>query len=76
MTEKERELAITSLCLYFDEMKPQEIPNLLRPIINVCKSENYIDVFRTLQKYFDDKYIVSCYNEENKTFPIGIVNFH
>lgn len=76
LTEKEHDLVIKSLCSYLDEMKPQEIPPLLQQIINFCKNEDYLDVFCTLQKYFDDKYIENHNNEENNAFPIGIVNFH
>lgn len=52
-------------------MKPQEIPPLLQQILHFCSSGDFLNLFCTLQKYFDDKYQSDHYNMQNNVFDIG-----
>lgn len=54
-------------------MKPQEIPPLLQQILHFCSSGDFLNVFCTIQKYFDDKNINHLNNERNNAFEIGTV---
>lgn len=65
LTEKEHELVIKTLCSYFGRMKPQEIPPILQQILHFCSSGDFLTLFCTLQKYFDDKYHLDQSNDEN-----------
>ncbi|VVC36857.1 Hypothetical protein CINCED_3A015403 [Cinara cedri] len=56
LTEKEHDLVIKSLCSYFNQMKPQEIPPLLQQILHFCSDGDFLNLFCTLQMYFDNKY--------------------
>lgn len=60
-----------TLCSYFVKMKPQEIPPLLQQILHFCTSGDFLDLFCTLQKYFDDRYTANR-NEKNDEYQIGI----
>jgi len=64
---------ITTLCSYFTKMNPQEIPPLLQQILHFCTGGDFLNLFCTLQKYFDSKNLVYCSNNENNTFEIGTV---
>lgn len=57
-------------------MKPQEIPPLLQQILHFCSSGDFLNLFCTLQKYFDDKSHVNQNNGENNAFEIGTVCFN
>uniref|UniRef100_A0A2H8TUM8 Fanconi anemia group I n=1 Tax=Melanaphis sacchari TaxID=742174 RepID=A0A2H8TUM8_9HEMI len=70
LTEKEHELVIKTLCSYFGQMKPQEIPPILQQILHFCLSGDFLTLFCTLQKYFDDKYHLDQSNDENFAFEI------
>lgn len=72
LTEKEHELVIKTLCSYFGRMKPQEVPQLLQQILHFCSSGDFLNLFCTLQKYFDEKYHLFKNNEQN-TFEIGAI---
>lgn len=72
LTVKEHELVIKTLCAYFGQMKPQEVPPLLQQILHFCSSGDFLNLFCTLQKYFDDNYILDQNNAEN-AFEIGNV---
>lgn len=54
-------------------MKPQEVPPLLQQILHFCSNGDFLNLFCTLQKYFDDKYLIDQNNEENNEFKIGSV---
>lgn len=54
-------------------MKPQEIPPLLQQILHFCLSGDFLNLFCTLQKYFDHKYHLDRSNNENNEIEIGIV---
>lgn len=73
LTVKEHELVIKTLCTYFDQMKPQEIPPFLQQILHFCSSGEFLNLFCTLQKYFDAKNLMEQNNEINNAFEIGTV---
>lgn len=56
-------------------MKPQEIPPLLQQILHFCSSGDFLNVFCTIQKYFDDKNF-NHLNERNNAFEIGTVHIN
>lgn len=68
LTDKEHELVIKTLCSNFGQMKPQEIPPLVQQILHFCSSGDFLNLFCTLQKYFDDKSLIE---EESNAFEIG-----
>lgn len=70
LTEKEHELVIKTLCSYFGQMKPLEIPPILQQILHFCSSGDFLTLFCTLQKYFDDKYHLDQSNNENYALEI------
>lgn len=76
LTEKEHELVIKTLCSYFGQMKPLEIPPILQQILHFCSSGDFLTLFCTLQKYFDDKYHLDQSNDENYALEIGTVNMY
>lgn len=55
-------------------MKPQEIPPLLQQILHFCSSGDFLNLFCTLQKYFDnlEKYHFDQSNKQNNEIEIGI----
>lgn len=53
-------------------MKPQEIPPLLQQILHFCSNGDFLNVFCTIQKYFDDKNIKDN-SKNNNAFEIGTV---
>lgn len=57
-------------------MKPQEIPPILQQILHFCSSGDFLTLFCTLQKYFDDKYHLDQSNEKNCALVIGNVNIN
>lgn len=67
LTEIEHELVIKTLCSYFNQMKPQEIPPLLQQILHFCSDGDFLNLFCTLQKYFDNKYNLDQSNEHNNS---------
>jgi len=54
-------------------MKPLEIPPILQQILHFCSSGDFLTLFCTLQKYFDDKYHLDQSNGENYGLEIGTV---
>ncbi|XP_050438236.1 Fanconi anemia group I protein-like [Adelges cooleyi] len=71
LSEKEHELVINMLCSYFDQMEPQEIPPLLQQMLHFCTSGDFLNLFCTLQKYFDNKYLGVQNVDDNDPFEIG-----
>lgn len=57
-------------------MKPQEIPPILQQILHFCLSGDFLTLFCTLQKYFDDKYHLDQSNDENFGFEIGMMFYY
>jgi hypothetical protein len=68
LTDKEHELVIKTLCSNVGQMKPQEIPPLVQQILHFCSSGDFLNLFCTLQKYFDEKSLVE---DESNAFEIG-----
>lgn len=73
LTEKEHDLVIKTLCSNVGQMKPQEIPPFVQQILHFCSSGDFLDLFCTLQKYFDDKSSVGQNKDEVNAFEIGAV---
>ncbi|XP_050532964.1 Fanconi anemia group I protein-like isoform X2 [Daktulosphaira vitifoliae] len=71
LSEKEHELVILMLCSYFEHLKPQEVPSLLQQILPFCSSGDFLYLFCTLRKYFDDKYIINKSINDQNRFEIG-----
>lgn len=72
LTDKEHELVIKTLCSYFNQMKPQEIPPLLQQILHFCVDGDFLNLFCSLQKYFDYKYNLDQSNiANNSSIEIG-----
>lgn len=57
-------------------MKPQEIPPILQQILHFCSSGDFLTLFCTLQKYFDDKYHLEQSNDENFGLEIGMMFYY
>lgn len=57
-------------------MKPQEIPPILQQILHFCSSGDFLTLFCTLQKYFDDKYHLDQSNDENFGLEIGMMIYY
>jgi len=57
-------------------MKPQEIPPILQQILHFCSSGDFLTLFCTLQKYFDDKYHLDQSNDENLGLEIGMMFYY
>lgn len=71
LNDKEHDLVIKTLCSYIGKLKPQEIPPLLQQILHFCSSGEFLNLFCTLQKYFDDKYLLYQTDNTNNELQIG-----
>jgi len=53
-------------------MKPQKILHILQQILLFCSSGDFLTFFCTLQKYFDNNYLLDQSNDEHFGFEIGM----